>query len=333
MWQKTRSIFSNVCSVVTIAVVVTGSNVAFANAEKLSVRLDFSPWGIHAAMHLANEKGWFKEAGLSVEVIDGKGTNNTIQLIASGQGDVGQVQLGPMAVAVERGLPLMSFAGWARKSDLAVLVPQDSGIKTVEDLAGKKGVCFSASPWAPYIDQFLSNGGSSREDFNVAMVAPASMVGTYLSGEADAILTVAPFGLPLVKKIRPAYAILSADYGVAFPSYGLIAHKETLQNKRGALTKLAQVQQRAWNYIFDGHIDEAVNAIVAARPDAKFGPGVLKGQIEGYREFFYTERTKDKPIGWQSAGDWQDAITTMATAGLIKSSRTPEDYFTNDLLR
>jgi NitT/TauT family transport system substrate-binding protein len=33
-------------------------------ADALTVKLDFFPWGVHAAMHLANVKGWFKEEGL-----------------------------------------------------------------------------------------------------------------------------------------------------------------------------------------------------------------------------------------------------------------------------
>lgn len=308
------------------------STVMVWSAEKLTVRLDFSPWGVHAAMHLANEKGWFTDAGLEVEVIDGKGTNNTIQLIASGQGDVGQVQLGPMAVAKGKGMPLKSFAGWARKSDLAVLVARDSGINTVADLKGKKGVSFSASPWVPYINQFLKNGGTSRDEFDISMVAPASMMGVYVQGKADGALTVAPFGLPLVETTRPAKAILSADYGVAFPSYGLMATEDTLKEKASALSTLAKVQQKAWVYIFDGHVDEAVAAIQAQRPKANFSAAVLKGQIESYRDFFNTRNTIGKPLGWQAEQDWQDAIDAMVGAGLIAKGVKPSDFYTNDLL-
>ena len=46
-------------------------------ADKLSIRLDFSPWGVQAAMHLAQFKGWFKEAGLDVDIQDGRGSGNT----------------------------------------------------------------------------------------------------------------------------------------------------------------------------------------------------------------------------------------------------------------
>ncbi len=30
----------------------------------LTVRLDWTPWGAHAAIHLANVRGWYKDAGL-----------------------------------------------------------------------------------------------------------------------------------------------------------------------------------------------------------------------------------------------------------------------------
>jgi len=42
-----------------------------ARAERLTVRLDFIPVGFHAAMHLANQKGWFAREGLELEIQDG----------------------------------------------------------------------------------------------------------------------------------------------------------------------------------------------------------------------------------------------------------------------
>ncbi len=301
-------------------------------ADTLTVRLDFSPWGVHAGMHLAEAKGWFDEAGLDIDLQDGKGTINTIQLVGSGQIDVGQVQLGLMALARENGLPLKSFAGWVRRGDLAVLVDRDSEMNSVADLKGKKLVTFTASPWVPYIDDFLAAGGLSRDDLSILMVAPPAMVGTYASGEADGFMTVGPFGLPLTANTRPAKQILMDDAGLSFPSYGLIALESTLEERRGELATLAQVQQRAWEYIFDGHIEEAADAIIAGRPDNNLNRSVLIGQIEAYRDFFHTERTKDLPFGVQSEEDWADALTAMEAAEIIEPGQKAADFFTNDLL-
>lgn len=226
---------------------LTGS--AALAQEALTVRMDFIAWGTHAAMHLASEKGWFEEAGLDVTVQDGTGSGNTIQLVAAGQVDVGQVQLGVMAIAKEKGADLVSIAGWFRKSDLAVLVDRDSDIKTGSDLKGKSIVNFNGSPWSPYIASFLKNHGLNETDVSIVAVAPPALMSTYTAKQADTVMTTAPFGLPIIETARPSRAILMADAGIAFPSYGLIVRRETLEAKAEALKKLVDVQVRAWDYI------------------------------------------------------------------------------------
>ena len=312
-------------------VLASGPRPVRAN-QAVTVRLDFAPWGIHAGMHLAQEMGWFNEAGLDVEVQDGKGTLNTIQLVGAGQIQVGQVQLGPMALAREKGLPVTSFAGFARKGDLAVLVDRENGPKKAEDLAGHKIACFSASPWVPFIDPYLKAAGLDRNTVEVTMVAPPAMVSTYAAGEADGFMSLAPFGEPLVEDTRPARSLLAVDKGIFFPSYGLIATEETLAKDAEALSKLAQIQVRAWEYIYDGHIDEAVQAMMAQRPDAKLKEKSLSGQIALYEDFFTTEATEGMAYGLQTDADWELAIASMHDAGVIEPGHQPAEYYTNKLL-
>ena len=300
--------------------------------EKLRFLFDFSPWGYHAATHLAAQKGWFNDAGLDVEFLDGRGSAYSIQVTASGQADIASAQLGPMAIARENKLPLTSIAGWVRKTDLAVLVPADSPISTVADLKGKKISCFSSSPWLPYIDPFLRAGKLSRDDVSITMVAPDALVSVYVAGTVDAVMTTAPFGLPLLTASKPSKPILAADYGIAFPSYGLVALEETVKNKASALSAFAKVQQKAWIYTYDGHTDEAVDAIIAMRPDVRLNRANLKGQLEAYRAFFDSKRTAGRPYGLQAKEDWDDALTLMEAAKVVKPGWKAEQYFTNALL-
>jgi NitT/TauT family transport system substrate-binding protein len=301
-------------------------------ADKLTVRMDFIPWGTHAAMHLAQVKGWFKDAGLDVDIQDGSGSSNTIQLVAAGQADIGQVQLGVMAVAKEQGADLISIAGWFRKSDLAVLVDRDSDIKTGADLKGKSIVNFNGSPWSPYIPSYIKAIGLSEGDVNIVAVAPAALMSTYTAKQADTVMTTAPFGLPIIESSRPSRAILMADAGIAFPSYGLIVRKETLAAKKDVLKKFVQVEVKTWNYIYDGHIDEGVKAIMADRPGMKLDPKVLAKQIELYKDFIFTPASEGKPFGVQTEADWAKALADMQQAGIVAAERDPHDYFTNELV-
>jgi len=319
---------------IVVAAVIAPSSALAQSREKLSVVLDFTPWGIHAAMHLAKQKGWFEQAGLDVDVQDGKGTLPGLQLVATGQVEVGAVQLGPMAVAREKGLPLISVAGFARRGDLAIIVPANSKLDKAQDLAGKKLVCFTGSPWVPFIDSFRRAAKMSEQQLAVTMVAPPAMVATYASGDADGFLSLAPFGVPLVAKSRPGKAILAEDYGVHFPSYGLVTNEATLKKRSDALRRLVGVQIRAWDYIYQSpaNIEEAVQAIIASRPGAKLDADLLRGQIVAYREFFDTPNTRGQRTGWQSEADWVKAIQSMEAAGAIKPGQKASAFYTNALV-
>jgi NitT/TauT family transport system substrate-binding protein len=301
-------------------------------AEKISIRLDFAPVGLHAPMHLAKEKGWFEREGLDVDIQDGTGTLNTIQLVGAGQVDVGQVQLGLMLPARESGMPLKSFAGFLRRGDLAVIVPRENGPKTVADLRGKKLLCFTASPWVPFIDIFLGKGGLDRKSVNVTMVSPASMGAVYSAMGADGFLSVEHYAVPLVEKTRPSSAIRLADYGISIPSYGLLATEQTIKNRPDALRKIAKVQVAAWEYVRAGNIDDAVKAMIAQRPNVTLDPKILRDQLKLTLQYLDTDATKGKPIGWQAASDWQEAINVMHQVGVLTKPMKPEDVFTNELL-
>ncbi|WP_256856701.1 ABC transporter substrate-binding protein [Variovorax sp. KK3] len=331
--MKRRSLTTGLAAMLALPALSLAGRTAHAQgAEKLRVRLDFSPWGMHGAMHLAQQKGLFKAQGLDVEIQDGTGTINTLQLLAAGQADVGQVALGTMAVAKENGLDLVSIAGFARTGDLAVLMDEALGIKSPKDLAGKKIVCFTTSPWAPFIEPFLKANGMSKSSINLVMVAPSAMISTYASGNSEGFMSQAPFGQPMVMKTRKASALLLGDSGISFPSYGLAATPKMVDAKRDALAKFVQVQVQAWRYIYDGHIEEAVAAIVAQRPNAKVDPDVMRGQITAYQSFFESPSGKGKPIGLQYDSDWAAAIRSMEQTGQIKAGHKPTEYYTNALL-
>src|ERR1700704_1521570 len=153
--------------------VAAGAGVSQAAAQdKLSVRLDFSPWGVQAAMHLAQNRGWFKEAGLDIDIQDGRGSGNTIQLVNAGQADVGQVQVGLVGSARPKGATIRSIATFQHRTDLCILVDKSSPMARVADLRGKTVVVFAASPWAPFIDTYLKSGGLGRDDLKVDVVDP-----------------------------------------------------------------------------------------------------------------------------------------------------------------
>ncbi len=301
-------------------------------ADTIKVRLDWTPWGVQAPLHLAAAKGWFTKQGLDVSLEDGNGSVTTVQIVGNGEFDIGHAALAPMAIARAKGLPVKAVAAFARQNDIGLLVPADSGWKTPADLKGKKLAYTAGSLETPFLDRFLAAGGLTRNDVELINVDAAAKAGTYMAGRADGAFSSAPFFLGVVKAQRPSSNIRFADLGLSFPSFGLVATEQKIKEKGAALTRFASIAAGAWMYIEAGNEDEAVKAMIAARPQAKLNPTVLRDQIDALKGYFRTPATKDLPLGVMAEADWTIALETLSSGGLIPTGQKATEYFTNDLL-
>lgn len=302
-----------------------------AAAEKLTVRLDWVTWGGHAPFYLAMKKGWYKDAGLDVAIEPGNGSITTIQLVNGGNFDVGHANLAAMMQAKAKGLAVRAIAGFVRKNDVGVLVPQDSPWKTPKDLAGKKFLYTAGSLEAPFIDRFLAAGGLTRAQVELVSVDAASKNTLYVKGAADGEFTSVPYALPYTSA-RPSRGILFADVGMQFPGFGLLSSDDRIKTRGAAIGKFATIVSAAWEHIVAGHEDEGVQAIIDVKSQDKLDPKILRAQIDAFKPYFTSEASKGLPIGVMAAQDWQLAIKTMREVNLLPADAKADDFYTNRLL-
>lgn len=296
--------------------------------ERLRLRLDWTPWGNQAAFHLAAAKGWYRDAGLDVQIDDGNGSTSTVQIVGTGSDyDVGFAALSSMVIARGKTLQVRAIAAYARNSDIGVMVPLDSGITQVSGLRGKKIGYTASSLETPFLVEFFKSGGLTKADVELVNLEGAAKLGAYLSGKLDAAFSAIPFLVPAVNEGRPSRGIGLAAAGLAMPSYGLFAKDATIAAKRDALTRFVTVTDAAWAYIVAGHQDEAVAAVRAARPNAKLNSAAMRQQVDSFVTFFPTAATKDAPPGTMAAADWQAAVETMRRVKLIPDTITPDDLY------
>ena len=302
------------------------------SAVPLRIRLDWTPWGSQAAIHLASAKGWYKNAGLDVTIDDGNGTNQTVQMVGGGDDiDVGHAALSSMMIARDKGFNLRGIACYARNSDIGVMVPVDSGITQIKDLRGKRIGHTASSLETPFINDFLKSGGLTRADIELVNLDGAAKLAAYLSGKLDGAFSSIPFFVPAVQDKRASRGLLLSQAGLHLPSYGLFARDATIAAKKDALTKLVSITDGAWAYIRNGHQDEGVQAILGERPNAKLSGKVMRGQIDSFITFFPTDATKDAPVGNMTEADWAQAVSALKSANLLSKDFNPKDFYTNEL--
>lgn len=305
----------------------------FANTnETVTVRLDFSPWGIHAPFHLAQSKGWFADVGINPTFDDGNGSVATVQIVGNGQYDIGHASLGPMAIARGKGVPVRSFVTLFGQNDIGLMVDKELNVKKIADIKGKTIAYTPGSLEGPFLDKFLAAGGLTRADLSLQSVDASAKVGMYVNRRVDGVFSSPTFTLAQFVAHRPADVLRFADYGLDFLGYGLFSTNDAIAKRPKVLGQFASVVAGAWNYIFAGHEDEAVKAIIAARPQARLQPEVLRGQIEELRKYVSLPGRQGSPALAVTAADWQATLRILSDVQLVPANAVADDYFVSSLL-
>lgn len=154
---------------------------------------------VYDPVYIAKDKGFFEEEGLKVEIVDTvAGGATAVQMVSSG--DVHGALLSTMAIINARsaGLPVVGVADiQSAFTDYPLeefFVRKDSGIKTIEDLKGKKiAINLVKSSFHYTWLMALEMAGMSEDDVLFVNLSFDQQQGALERGEVDAIGLMAPY--------------------------------------------------------------------------------------------------------------------------------------------
>ncbi|MEO0363343.1 MAG: ABC transporter substrate-binding protein, partial [Pseudomonadota bacterium] len=109
-----------------------------AAADKMTLILDWFVNPDHGPIILAEEKGYFAEEGLEVEVIAPADPSDPPKLAAAGRADLAISYQPQLHLQIHEGLPLIRVGTLVATPLNCLLVLADGPIETPADLKGKK---------------------------------------------------------------------------------------------------------------------------------------------------------------------------------------------------
>jgi len=234
-------------------------------AEKLTVMLDWFVNPDHGPLIVAREKGYFKDAGLEVELIAPADPNDPPKLVAAGKADIAvsyQPQLYPQ---VSAGLPLVRIGTLVATPLNSLVVLADGPIASVADMKGRK-VGYSVGGFeTALLAAMLAQHGLSLDDVTLVNVN-FSLSPALISGEVDAVIgafrNFELHQMDLVK--RPGRAFYVEEEGVpAYDELILVANKA--DSGKPALAAFVAAVERATLFI-SNHPAESWEIFKASDP-------------------------------------------------------------------
>jgi NitT/TauT family transport system substrate-binding protein len=125
----------------SLLLAATATASARTEVKNVKISLDWIVQGTHAPFFIALEKGYFKDAGVTVDAIDkGNGATNVAVTVGSGAYQFGWVDMPSMILfnAKNPTAPLIAVYVSFDESPLAFITRKSAGIRTPADLNGKK---------------------------------------------------------------------------------------------------------------------------------------------------------------------------------------------------
>jgi NitT/TauT family transport system substrate-binding protein len=214
------------------------------------IRAGTIPADVAAVITYAGNLGYFKDAGLDVQIQLMQSGPVIAPAVIGGTLDVGAANIASIAAARERGLLLKFFApaGLATPQTLTdvVMVKKDSPIKTYADLDGKTVAIVATKTMQDAAFRLLidKHGGDSKTVKLIEIPFP-EMIGALDTGRVDAAIPSEPFtsqGLADNRVLGGVYASMPGTilvFGFFATDAWLQAHPDLAVKFAGAIRKAA----------------------------------------------------------------------------------------------
>jgi putative hydroxymethylpyrimidine transport system substrate-binding protein len=237
-----------------------------AAAEKLTLLLDWFVNPDHAPIIVADQRGYFADQDLDVEIIAPADPNDPPKLVAAGEADVAISYQPQLHIQKDQDLPLTRIGTLVATPLNSLVTLADGPIRSLADLKGHK-VGFSVGGFEDaLLGAMLASDGLTLDDVELVNVNFA-LSPALLSGQVDAVIgAFRNFELnQLELEGSPGRAFYPEEHGVpAYDELIFIANSGKLDDPR--LPRFLDAIEAGTLYLLN-HPDESFSLFIEGRPE------------------------------------------------------------------
>ena len=275
-----------------------------------------------AGYYAAIEKGFYREAGLEVSLLEAVEGQNPSDAVFEGKADFG-VCTSDIILMRSEGKDAVVLATVFQHSPLILIGSRKSGIGHVHDLFGK---VIALEPNSADIVAYLNDEGISSDKYKIDQ-HPFD-VDKLLKGEVDAISaysTDEPFQL---REVEYDYTIISPQMGgIDFYGDVLFTTGNQIRKDPVLVNSFREASLKGWKYAMD-HPNEIVD-LIYKKYSKRHSPEHLEFEASHMKNLIMNDVVE---IGYTNPGRWESISETYKKMNMLNPSFSTQGLLYSDYI-
>src|SRR3954470_12363396 len=320
--MKLRSIIA------ALAALAASATMAVAE-DAVSLRLNWYFGGLHVPFYYGKERGFYKDEGIDLTINEGRGSANTVQVVAAGSDTFGLADSSSVIATAAKGAEIKSVMSVLNSTGFSVVSLASAGIKTPKDLEGRK---LAVSPGDPLGQLFRALAAHNKLDLariTFVQVDPAAKVVAVLEKRVDGLLGGADDQFFLIKyKGEEPAALRYADHGANIVGMTIMTQEATIKNKADLVRRFVKATVRSWDET-KKNPEGAVDATMKVKPDLNRNSQL--DQLKVDIELMDSANAKGR-TGYGAEKDWEQTLALLKQYRDVQTDKPWTAFHTNEFL-
>ena len=212
-------------------------------AQRIVFTPQWTPQAQFAGYYVAFDKGFYKEAGVDVDMQHPSTSYSAFNRLFEGSSDIITQQLVQAMIEIDRGMPLVNILQTSQKNGL-MLVSRTDSIRTLDDMRGKK-----VGVWKVGFGDLVYMMDVDHE-MKIQWVPFLEGKNLYISGAVDATLAMSYNEYLQIKvsghENKPFVRISDTEYD--FPEDGVYVTTDFYRKNKDKVNAFVEASKRGWKY-------------------------------------------------------------------------------------
>ena len=298
--------------------------------DKATLRLNWLLYGFHTPFYLGVDEGFYKRNGIDLTIGEGQGSGRAVQIVASGSDTFGLADGSSIIAGVTKGAPVRAVMGIMNRSPYGIAIRKDSGITTLQGLAGKTLAATTGEAGLVVFPAILKRNNMATDAIAFLRVDGEAKLVAILQNRVVGILAgVENQALILPKRGLPVTVLSYPDLGVNTEGLAILASRDTLQKDPDLVRRFIIATRMAFEAAAKNP-EAAIAAGMKVKPDMDHDLSLA--QLKAGMTLMQSPHGADQPVGWMAAQDWADTLQLMKDYQDLKTDMPPTAFWTDEFL-